>query len=238
MKLVVPLGTRCSQATKLVPQGTLVRRMLYGIRAGNSLVGCAELLLVRKPPIPQASLCRICLDDGEEGSFDDDDTLNQTVLTALTGGGEDGGSRRVARGNLLRDACSCRGSAAAVHEGCLASWLVASGKWGDHVCGECRQPYVGRAALVLARLHQRLRAVEAAASAATAAHTLETGTPSEGAQAALDADTRAVTSLEATHNEAVNVWRASRFTEAANMFAALQVILMPQWLLGDTVSND
>ena len=82
MKLVVPLGTRCSQATKLVPQGTLVRRMLYGIRAGNSLVGCAELLLVRKPPIPQASLCRICLDDGEEGSFDDDDTLNQTVLTA------------------------------------------------------------------------------------------------------------------------------------------------------------
>ena len=141
IELVVPLSIRCSQASKLVPQGTLVRCMQFGIHAGEMLVGCAELLLVRKPPDVPSALCRICLDDAEEGSFDNDETLNQAVLAALTGGGDGGGTAsQVARGSLLRDACSCRGSAGAVHEGCLASWLIASGKWGEHVCGECLQP--------------------------------------------------------------------------------------------------
>ena len=52
------------------------------------------------------------------------------------------------------------------------------------VCTECRQPHVGGAALLLARVHQRLKALEAMVAQQTAAAALESGSPDEGRAAA------------------------------------------------------
>ena len=232
-KLMSSMNERAAQAAAMVPNGVLVQRLQFALQQQRDpsvcdCIGCAELLLVRLPaPPPAKPPCRICMEADEEGSFDDDATLNGAVAVALgaaapSDGSNEAGSVRFACGRLLRDACACRGSSAAVHEGCLAKWLIASNRWGEHICAECKQPYVGRASLVLARLHQRLKFIEAHAAAEHAAETMENGaTPSEGAQAALQADMSALAELEARHNEAVNVWHAGRFMEAAQVFAGL-----------------
>ena len=77
-KLRADLSDRCSQAARLVPQGTLLRRMQFtaissdratgndcdqatGENCDECIVGCAELLLVRSPPPPPPMPpCRIC----------------------------------------------------------------------------------------------------------------------------------------------------------------------------------
>ena len=246
-KLVSTLRERSTQAAKIVPNGTLVRRCEYSLQIGHqrytrdlsmrgwrrrrpadNLIGGAEMLLVRAQELQSKPPCRICMDESEEGSFDDDDLLNQAVMTALVGaqGNAVEGGASLSRGRLLRDSCACRGSAAAVHEGCLALWMIASHALaGDShfACRECQQPFVGRAALVLARLKQRLKLVEAAMAAEHASQMLQRSdaTPSEAAQAALEADLSAFAELEARHNEAVNVWRAGRYIEAANSFSTL-----------------
>ena len=244
LQLVSSLSERVQLVDKVVQGGTLVRRMQFALQSDeqrytrafrargwrrrkpvSSLVGCAEMLLVRrpvKPPLPPH--CRICMDDNEEGCFDEDDTLNRAVMVALMHDeAEPVRDSELPCGRLLRDVCACRGSAAAVHEGCLIAWLTASGALDRaHACRECRQPFVGRASLVLARLHQRLKCVQAAAAAEHAARTEQSGVDQlEAALAAQAADVQALAALEARHNEAVSVWHAGRFQEAAQMFAAL-----------------
>ena len=263
------LRVRGRQATSLVPEGVLARRMFLTAHqrrqhaseaASDVVVGCAEVLLVRtcerEPPPP----CRICLEEEEEGSFEDDATLAQVVMAAVeaasqvaaaanpssppvasgeVASGEDAtlsvvqedrtATGRIVRGRLLRDCCACRGSAASVHEGCLAAWLVATGKWGEHRCSECRQPYVGRGALVLARLNQRMRALEAMAAEQVAEQAIADAggapTTATAAEATLEAEAASLASLQAFHDAAVGEWQAGRFAEATQRFQRLIAVL-------------
>ena len=210
----VILRRRCRQAEEMVTGGTLVRRMEFAIELGGGggcavggcavgcavggcalgcAVGCAEVLLVRQPRPPERPPpCRICMEETDEGSLDDSETLNHCLAVACgigtsalaasegePGTGITGGRAAVPCGRLMRDICACRGSAAAVHEGCLLSWVVASGGWHASTCRDCKQRYIGPAAMLLARLFQRMKALEAEAAQAAADEARAGASPSD-----------------------------------------------------------
>ena len=199
--------------------------------------GCAELLLVRRASAapPSADVCRICLDGGEEGTFADEDTLrlgaeavaalSASSATSATSASPASAIGALPCGRLLRDVCACRGSAAAVHEGCLVRWLGRQPRQlaASQTCGVCHQGFVGAAALVLARLAQRLKLVQAddargrlaeASAAASAAGQADASSLGAVASARLEADAAELDELQAQHDAAVQTWQAGRYQEA------------------------
>ena len=221
---------RYRQAAAFIPGGALLRTLQLAVHLsggpGGVDIGFGHMLLVRRTLTPDLPPCRICW--GEcDGAPLDPTAAAEYAFEVAEGRAP---TSELPRGSLLRDICSCRGSLAAAHEGCLIGWLASR---SDNVestlselrCMTCHQPFVGRASLLLARCAAGVRAIIAAReeelqrrAEEAAANATDEG---EAAAAAALAEEAALQAMQTRLNQASALWKSGQFEPAMSLLAQL-----------------